>query len=92
MVIALAGGRDGEGGTAGGGDIRLHPPYHDRTVYCDQEHHGPVYRGGAEAGAEGVQVVMGTGRAGCGGDADSGLGGGTVGGGEETESTETETV
>ena len=37
--------------------------------------------GGAEAGAKSVQVVVGTGRGGCGGYAYGGLGGGTDGGG-----------
>ena len=38
-------GRDGGGGTAGGGELRLLSPEHGRTVYGDQSHYGPVSDG-----------------------------------------------
>ena len=37
--------------------------------------------GGAETGATSIQAVVGTGRSGCGGDAEGGSEGGTDGGG-----------
>ena len=47
-------GRDGGGGTAGGGDLRLPPLEHSPNVYCDQAHYGPVSGYGADVGAKGV--------------------------------------
>ena len=82
-IIPPSGGRDGGGGTAGCGDLRLPPPEHGHTVYYNQDHYGPVSGGGAENGSKDVQAVVVTGRGGCGGDADGGLGGGTYGGGGE---------
>ena len=82
MGILLAGGRDGGGGTVVGGDLRLPPTEHGCTVYCDQVHYLPAYGGGAETRATGFQAVIGTWKGGFGKDADSGLGGGTDGGGE----------
>ena len=32
-------GRNGGGGTAGGGDLRLPPLENGRTLYCDQDHY-----------------------------------------------------
>ena len=58
MGIPPAGGRDSRGGTAVGGYLRLLPLEHGRTVHCDQAHYGPVSSGVAEAGANGVQVVV----------------------------------
>ena len=45
--------------------------------HCDQAHFGPVSSRGAETGSKDAQAVVGTGRGGCGRDADGGLGGGT---------------
>ena len=73
--------RDRRGVTSGGGKLRLSVPEHSRTVYCDQDHYGPVSGVGAETGATNVQAVVGTGRSGFGGDAGGGLGGGTDEGG-----------
>ena len=73
-------GRYGGGGTAGGGDLRLPPPEHSRTVYRDKAHYGPVSGGGEEDGAKGVQAVVGTRQGGCGGYRYGSLGGGTDGG------------
>ena len=67
--------------TSGGGKLRLSVPEHSRTVYCDQDHYGPVSGVGAETGATDVQAVVGTGRIGFGGDTGGGLGGGTDKGG-----------
>ena len=89
--IPPAGGRDDRYGTAGGRYLRIPPPEHSCTVYCDQDHYGPVSNGGAEAGVKGNQTVVGAGRIGCGGYVYGGLGGGTDGGGEEMDGTETET-
>ena len=81
MGIPPVGGCDGEGGTAGGGDLLLLPPESSRKIYFGQANYGPVYGGGAEAGVKGDQAVVGAGRIGCGGDADGGSVGGTDGGG-----------
>ena len=43
-------GRYGGGGIAGGGELRLPPPEHICTVYCDYDHYGTVSGGGAESG------------------------------------------
>ena len=51
------------------------------TVHCGQAHYGPVSGGGAETRAKDIQSVVGTGRGGCGRDADGDLGGVTDGGG-----------
>ena len=69
------------GGTAGGGDLHLPPLEYSCKVHCNQAHYGPMSGGGAETGATGIQAVVGTGRSGCGGDADGGSEGGTDGGG-----------
>ena len=42
----------------GGGYLRLPPPEHSFTVYCDQENYGPVSGGGAEAGATGGNKIV----------------------------------
>ena len=81
MDKPLNGGYDGGSGTEGGGDLNLPPPEHYHTIYWYQYHYGPVPVDGEESGAKGVQVVVGTGQGGCGGDADGGLGGATDGGG-----------
>ena len=70
MVLSPAVGSDGGGGTEEGGDLRLLPPKHSRTVYCNQTHYGPVSSGGAESRIKGGQVVVVAGRTGFGGDAD----------------------
>ena len=77
MEIPPAGGHNGGDETVGGGDLHLPPPEHSRTVQCKQAHYGPVSGSGAATGAMGIQVVAGTGQGVCGGDEDSGLGGGT---------------
>ena len=82
MDIPPSVGHDGRGGTVGGGDLRLPPPEHSHTVYCDQDHYGPVSGGGAENGVVGLQAVVGAGRNVCGGDSDGVSGGRTDGGGE----------
>ena len=79
MVIPPAGGRDGGGRTAGGRDLRLPPPEHSQTVYCDQAQYGPVPGGGEETSAKGVQLLVGKLHSGYGGGADGGSGGGTDG-------------
>ena len=82
MNIPPVGGSDGGGGNVGGGDLRLLPPENSHTVYCDQAQYKPVYCGGAETGATGIQAVVGTEQVVCGGDADGVSGGGTdLGGG-----------
>ena len=88
MEIPPAGGRDDGGSTAGDGDLRLPPPQHCHTVYCNQGHYEPVSGGGAETGAKDIKVVVGTGRSGCGIDEDGGSGSVTDGGGEETDGME----
>ena len=82
MSLPPAGGRYGGGGIAGGGDLRLPPSEHSRTVYCENDHYGPVADSRAEAGVKGDQSVVVAGRIRCGGDADGGSGGGMDGGGE----------
>ena len=77
-----SGGRYGGGVPAGGGDLRLLRPEHSRAVYCNKDHYGPVYGGGADTGDTGLHVLMISGRGGCEGDVDGGSGGGTYGGGE----------
>ena len=74
MEIPPAGGRDDGGSTAGDGDLRLPPPQHCHTVYCNQGHYEPVSGGGAETGATVLQAVVVSVQGGCGGDADGGLG------------------
>ena len=81
LVILPTGGRDGRGGNAGGGDLHIPPPEHGHTVYCDQAHYGPVSGSRTYTVTKGVQSVVEIGRGGCGGDADSGLGHRTDGGG-----------
>ena len=81
MGIPPAGGRDGGGGNAGGGYLRLPSPERIHTVYCDQTHYGPVSGGGGETRFKGDQVVVVEGRIICGGYVDVGLGVGTDGGG-----------
>ena len=68
---------DGGGGPAGGGDLCLPPPEHSCTVYYDQAHYGLVSGGEADTGDTGIQAALGSGRDGCGGDANGGLGGRT---------------
>ena len=72
--ITPAGGRDDGRGTVGGVEICLPPLEHGHTVNYDQAHCGPVSGDGAETGAKDIQEVVGTGRGGCGRDADGGLG------------------
>ena len=79
--IPPSGGRDGGGGTKGGGDLHLPPPEKILTFHCNQAHYGPVSGGEAETRATDIQAVVGTLQVGCGGDADSGSGGRTYGGG-----------
>ena len=55
MGIPPSGGRGGGGRTTGGGELRLLPPEHSCTVYCCQDHYGPVSGGRAEAGIKGDQ-------------------------------------
>ena len=76
-----SGGRDGRGGTEGGGDIRLPPPEHSHTFYCDQTHNETLYGGIKEAGFKGEKSLVVSGRNGYGGDAYGGLVGRTDGGG-----------
>ena len=53
MGIPPAGGRDGRGRTAGGGDLSIPPPEKSHTFYCNQAHYGPVYGGGSESRCQG---------------------------------------
>ena len=76
MDIPPSGGRDGGGGTTVGGDLRLLTPEHSLTFHCYKSHYGPMSGGGADTGSMGIQAVVGTGRVGCGWDADGVLGGG----------------
>ena len=82
--IPPAGGHDGEGRTAGGGDLRLPPPEHSHKVSCDQANYVPVSGGVVETRSTGLQAVVEEGQGGCVGYADGGSGGGTdgVGGGD----------
>ena len=73
--------RDDRGEITGIGYLRLPPPEHSWIVHFDQAHCGPVSGGGAEAGVEGGQAVVGAGLIVLGGGADGGLGGGTDRGG-----------
>ena len=77
MGIPHDGSRNGGGWNSGGVDLRLLPPEHSFTVYCNQDHYGPVSGGRAEAGVKGDQVVVGSGCIGCGLYADGGSGGRT---------------
>ena len=81
MGLPPAGGCVVRGGVAGGGDLRLPPREHKRSVYCNQAHCGTVSGDGAEARVNGGQVMVGSVRTGFGGDADGGSGGRTDGGG-----------
>ena len=51
-------GRNGRGGFAGGGNLRLPPPEHSCKFHFYQSHYGPVSGGGAKDRVKGVQVVM----------------------------------
>ena len=85
MVLYPTAVCDVRGGIEGGEDLRLPPPEKD-TVYCDQDHYGPVSGSREEARVKGGQSVAGAGRTGFGRDADSGSGGGTDrGGGRQDE-------
>ena len=53
--IPPAGVRDDGGVNAGGGDLHLPPIEQGCTVYCHQDHYGPVSGGGEETGSKGVQ-------------------------------------
>ena len=53
MVLYTAGGSDGGGIISGGGDLRLFPLEHSWTVYCDQDHYGPLSASGAESRVKG---------------------------------------
>ena len=79
MVVSPNGGRNGGGRTRGGGDLRLMPPEHSRTVHCIQFHCGHVSGGGAASGVKAGPAVVGIGRLGIGRYADGGLEGGTDG-------------
>ena len=81
MGIYPAGVRNGGGRLSGGGDLHLPPLEHSGTVYCDQDHYGPVPGGVAEAVIEDGQSVVGAGSPVFGGDADSVSVGGTNRGG-----------
>ena len=80
MGVSPAGGSDVGCSITGGGDLRLPPPKHSCTVYCDQAYYGLVSSGGEEDGVKGGQAVVVSGQFGPGGDADGDLGGGTNGG------------
>ena len=83
MGVSPTGGIDDRGGIKVGGDLRILPPEHSRTVLCDQYHCVPVSGGGVEAGFKSGKAVVGAGQLVIGGDADGGSGGGTDGGGGE---------
>ena len=55
MGLSLSGGRDGGGGIAGGGDLRLPSPERSFIVCCNQDHYGPISGGGTESGVKGGQ-------------------------------------
>ena len=76
LSLPPAGGCDGGVGLAGGGDLRLLPPEHNHTVYCDQANYGPVSGRESKAGAKGGNGMVGIGGFGFGGDAGGGPGGG----------------
>ena len=76
MGLSLVEGRNVGGGISGGGDLRLPPPEHSFTVYCDQAHCVPVSGIGSEAGVKGDQAVVESVRTRCeGGGVGGGLGG-----------------
>ena len=77
VYIPPSGRHNDRVGPTGGGDLCLLPPEHSRIVYCYQSHYGPVSGCGADIGATCLQVVVGAGRGGCGGDVDGVSGGGT---------------
>ena len=79
--IPPTGGRDGRSRTIVGGDLCIPPPENGHTVHCNKAHYGPVSGGGADTGANYIQVVVGTGWGACGRDADGGLRGRTGVGG-----------
>ena len=60
MGLSPAGESDGGGGITREVDLRLPPPEHSRTVYCDQAHYGPVSDGGSEAWVKGGKAVVGS--------------------------------
>ena len=74
MVLSPTRGCDGGDRITGGGDLRLTPLEQSRTVYCEQDHYGPVYGGRVEAGFKGIQAVVGSRLTEFLGDADDGLG------------------
>ena len=45
LVLPPAGGCDGAGVCAGGGDLHLPPPEHSCTIYLDYTYYGPVSGG-----------------------------------------------
>ena len=81
MGTPPTGRRDGGSGTAVGGDLHLLLPEHGCAVCYNQAHYGPMYGGGADIGTKGYQEVVVIVQVRCGGDADSGLGGGMDRGG-----------
>ena len=86
VAIPPNGGRDGGGSPAGGGDLRLPPPEHGRTVHCKQAHYGTLSGGREKTRAKCIQLVVGTGHVGCGRDAYGESGGVTdVGGGGDRQ-------
>ena len=76
MGIPLVGGPNGKVRSVGCGYLRLPPPEHIRTIYCNQEHYVPVSGVGLETGATGLQAVVVACQIRCGLDVD-GVGGGT---------------
>ena len=58
-------GRNGGGGTAGGGYLCLPLLEHSHIVYCKQARYGPLYVCRAENRDTGLQEVVGSGQGGC---------------------------
>ena len=77
MGLPPSGGRDGGGGIVGGGYPCLPPSEKSCTIYYDQAYYGYVSSGKDKDIVKGDQEVAGAGWIGCGGNVNSGLGGGT---------------
>ena len=85
MDVSPDGRSNGGVGVTGGGDVHLPSLENSHTVHCDQALYGPGYGGGEASRFTGGQAVVGTESIVKIGDADSGSGGRTGGGGGEDE-------
>ena len=77
MGVPPTGRCDGGGRNSRGRDLHLPLPEHSCTVNSDQLYYIHMYSSGETPRDKGVQLVVGTGGPGIGGDAGGGSGGGT---------------